>query len=89
LQPAVGFKAWLQLQPEDFRQQVNELSTSDFWRHIWQQAFPTMKPEIASWQRRDYPGRGRSPWVFRTSLDGQPRMLNLEFFKQLRIVVGS
>lgn len=73
----LGFKAWLQLQPEDFRQQVNELSTSDFWRHIWQQAFPTMKPDIASWQRRDYPGRGRSPWVFRTSLDGQPRMLNL------------
>ncbi len=73
----LGFKVWLQLQPEDFRQQVNELSTTDFWRYTWQQVFPVEKPDIASWQRRDYPGRGRNPWVFRTSLDGQPRMLNL------------
>ena len=73
----LGFKVWLAAQPEDFRQQVAELSTADFWRHIWWQVVPLEKPDMAAWQRRTYEGRGRSPWVFRTSLDGQPRMLNL------------
>ncbi len=73
----LGFKVWLAMQPEDFRQQVNELSTADFWLYAWEQVATPVKPEIAAWQRRSYEGRGRSPWVFRTSLDGQPRILNL------------
>ncbi|HCS29589.1 MAG TPA: hypothetical protein DIW43_19200 [Spongiibacteraceae bacterium] len=73
----LGFKVWLAAQPEDFRQQVDELSTADFWRHVWLQVVPLEKQDMAAWQRRTYEGRGRSPWVFRTSLDGQPRMLNL------------
>jgi cytochrome c551/c552 len=73
----LGYKAWMAMQPEDFRQQVNELSVADFWLYAWQQLVPPEKPDIAGWQRRSYDGRGRSPWVFRTSLDGHSRILNL------------
>jgi cytochrome c551/c552 len=72
-----GFRIWLVQQEPSFRAGIEAFSTIEFLALLYDMALPQDLPGAGEIGRRDYPGRGHSPWVLRTSLDGRPRMLSL------------
>ena len=70
-----GFRIWLVSQPDAFRAQIEQFSTLEFVGVIRDLVFPPPFADRGEFGRRDYPGRGHSPWVLRSSLDGRPRIL--------------
>ncbi len=73
----LGFHGWLMTQPEDFRAMIRGMSTREFARVATEHFSPPDTTDHAGYGRRNYPGRGHSPWVIRSNLDEHPRMLQL------------
>jgi hypothetical protein len=72
-----GFRIWLVQQEPSFRAGIEAFSTVEFLALLHDMVFPEALPGAGDIGRRDYPGRGHSPWVMRSSLDGRPRMLSM------------
>ena len=70
-----GFRIWLAQQPTDLRAQIEQFSTLEFLGLIKNTLLPSPIVDRAGFDRRAHIGRGHSPWVLRSSLDGRPRML--------------
>lgn len=71
----VGYRAWLDRQPNETRLAVEAFSALELASLIFTTVHPVPIDDNAGFGRRDHPGRGHSPWVLRSSLDGRPRML--------------
>ena len=84
-----GFRLWLANQPDEFRASIEDFSTLEFFDVVYRYAFPSPTPDRASWGRRDYPNRGHSPWVMRSSLDGRPRMISAALGKELWLAYST
>lgn len=76
LLPYAGFRLWLAGQPEETRIAVEAFTTREFLAVVLDHFFPRPIDDFGRFDRRDHPGRGASPWVMRSSLDGRPRMLS-------------
>lgn len=72
-----GFRLWLADQPEETRIAVEAFGPIEFAFVAFDHFFPRPIDDFAAYGRRPPGARGRSPWVFRSSLDGRPRMLTL------------
>ena len=70
-----SFRIWLVNQPPAFRAQIEQFSTLEFIGVMRNAVFPVPFADRGEFGRRAYPGRGHSPWVLRSSLDGRPRIL--------------
>ncbi len=79
-----GFRFWLTSQPPDFRAQVEQLSTPELLQALRHSVAPRAPVDRGRYGRRAYPGRGDSPWVRRSALDGRPRMLTAAFAEDVR-----
>ena len=79
-----GFRLWLVTQPPDFRAQVEQLSILELYESVRHSVAPRERADLAGYGRRNYPGRGDSPWVRRSALDGRPRILTAALTKDLR-----
>jgi len=84
-----GFRIWLQLQPDDFRAQIEQYSTLEFIGMIVDYVSPAPAVDRAGFDRREYPERGHSPWVIRSSLDGRPRMLSIALAPELWLAYST
>ena len=84
-----GFRLWLSSQPNTLRASIEDFSTLEFLEVVYDYAFPRPLPDRAGWGRRDYPGRGHSPWVIRSSLDGRPRMLSIALAEGLWLAYST
>jgi cytochrome c len=84
-----GFRIWLSSQPNAFRASIEDFSTLEFLEVVYDHAFPRALPDRAGWGRRSYPGRGHSPWVIRSSLDGRPRMLAIALAEELWLAYST
>ncbi|MCH2171941.1 DUF1080 domain-containing protein [Myxococcota bacterium] len=73
----MGFRVWLNQQPEETRATVGAFGTMELWRQIADMYFPAPIVDQAGFGRTRQPERGHAPWVLRTSLDERPRMLTL------------
>lgn len=71
----VGFRIWLGRQPNEIRLAVEAFTPLELMAVFVDAIRPRPLPDFGAWDRRAYPGRGRSPWVLRASLDGRPRIL--------------
>ena len=72
---AAGFRVWLRSQPEDFQATISAMSTAEFLGAVGDQYLPREPVDLGAYGRRRVEGRGHSPWVVRTNLDGEPRMI--------------
>lgn len=85
----VGFRIWLERQPNETRLAVESFS----WIELASVFFTTVHPvpidDNAGFGRREYPGRGHSPWVLRSSLDGRPRMLLIALAPELWLAYST
>ena len=79
-----GFRLWLVNQPPDFRAQIEQLSPAEFAQALRHTVAPREPVDRAKYGRRSYPGRGDSPWVRRSALDGRPRILTAAFTEDVR-----
>jgi len=70
-----GFRAWLVRQPNETRLAVESFSLIELVSIFYTTVHPLPIDDNAGFGRRTHPGRGHSPWVLRSSLDGRPRML--------------
>ncbi|MEZ4280813.1 MAG: family 16 glycoside hydrolase [Myxococcota bacterium] len=70
-----GFRAWLERQPNETRLAVESFSLLELLSVVYTTVHPVPIDDNAGYGRLDHPGRGHSPWVLRSSLDGRPRML--------------
>jgi cytochrome c551/c552 len=84
-----GFRLWLVNQPDAFRASIEDFGTLEFLEVVYDYAFPSPLPDRANWGRRDYPGRGHSPWVMRSSLDGRPRMIAIALAEELWLAYST
>ncbi|MBJ20683.1 MAG: DUF1080 domain-containing protein [bacterium] len=84
-----GFRFWLAEQPDAFRASIEAFPPLEFLEVIYDHAFPSALPDRAQWGRRKYPGRGHSPWVMRSSLDGRPRMLSIALAEELWLAYST
>jgi cytochrome c551/c552 len=87
--PWAGFRLWLAAQPPETRIAVEVLSPSEFVTLVLDHYLPRPIEDNAGFLRRDYPGRGHSPWVMRSSLDGRPRMLSLALAPELWLAYST
>jgi glucose/arabinose dehydrogenase len=71
----VGFRVWLERQPNETRLAVESFSTLELLSILYTTVRAVPIEDHAGFGRREHPGRGHSPWVLRSSLDGRPRML--------------
>lgn len=79
-----GFRLWLVNQPPDFRAQVEQLSAMELLESVRHSVAPRERADLAGYGRRTYAGRGDSPWVRRSALDGRPRILTAALTEDLR-----
>ena len=79
----VGFRVWLSQQPPETRTSIEAFTTREFIAVVRDEFFPSPPEDRAGFGRRSYAGRGHSPWVLRSSLDGRPRMLSLALAPEL------
>ena len=70
-----GFQIWLRTVPPEFRAQIEQFSTWQFIGIVRETISPPPFADRGGFGRRIYEGRGDSPWVRRSALDGRPRML--------------
>ena len=84
-----GFRIWLISQPDAFRASIEDFTTLEFLEVVRDHAFPRPLPDRAGWGRREYAGRGHSPWVMRSSLDGRPRMLSIALAPELWLAYST
>ena len=79
--PLVGFRIWLSNQPPRMQAtleaSMGSFTTAEQLTLFQEFFFPSPLIDNASFGRQKITGRGHTPWAFRTSLDGQPRILNL------------
>ena len=73
----VGFRVWLANAPPQTRTSVEVMSLGEFALVLRDAIAPRPLPDDAGTGRELAPGRGRAPWVMRSSLDGRPRILSL------------
>ncbi|MBM4385181.1 MAG: DUF1080 domain-containing protein [Deltaproteobacteria bacterium] len=71
------FRIWLAQQPPQTRSAVEAFTLRELFVAIRDTVSPPPAQDFAAFGRREYAGRGHSPWVLRSSLDGRPRMLSL------------
>ena len=84
-----GFRLWLAQQPEDFRAQIEQYSTIEFLGLVKNAVFPSPVIDRAGFDRRPHLGRGHSPWVMRSSLDGRPRILAVALAPELWLAYST
>jgi cytochrome c551/c552 len=84
-----GFRIWLGQQPNEFRASIEAFSTLEFAEVVVNVIFPAPQPDRAGAGRREYPGRGHSPWVTRSSLDGRPRMISIALAPNLWLAYST
>jgi cytochrome c551/c552 len=72
-----GSHYWISQQSPRLRASLGAFSTSELLQVVSDQFFPEPLKDNATFGRRTRLGRGHSPWVLRTSLDGRPRILSL------------
>ena len=75
--PAVGFQFWLSNQHPRMQSTMSSFEPGQQWLLLQDFFFPPELEDHGALGRRQMPGRGHTPWAFRTSLDGRPRILNL------------
>ncbi|MAG33137.1 MAG: hypothetical protein CL908_19840 [Deltaproteobacteria bacterium] len=85
----VGFRLWLSRQPSETRIAVEAFTFLEFAVVVRDHFSPRPIADNASFGRREYPGRGHSPWVMRSSLDGRPRMLSLSLAPELWLAYST
>jgi len=78
-----AFRVWLSQQPPGIRRSIGAFTTREFIVVLRDEFFPSPPEDRAGFGRRSYAGRGHSPWVLRSSLDGRPRMLSLALAPEL------
>jgi len=83
------FRLWLSGQPDTLRASIEDFGTLEFLEVVYDNVFPRPLPDRATWGRREYPGRGHSPWVIRSSLDGRPRMLSIALAHELWLAYST
>lgn len=72
-----GFQVWKSAQPDDVQAGLDAFTTRELLQMGWEQIFPPPQAEVGRFGRRVIEGRGHTPWVLRSSLDGRTRMLHL------------
>lgn len=85
----VGFRAWLERQPNETRLAVEAFSAIELASLLYTTVHPVPIDDHAGFGRREYPGRGHSPWVLRSSLDGRPRMLLVALAPELWLAYST
>ncbi len=85
----VGLRVWLTAQPPDFRAQIEQFSPLEFVGVVYDTFWPTSVADRGAWGRRPAEGRGDSPWVRRSSLDGRPRMLAIALAPELWLAYST
>jgi len=84
-----GFRIWLVQQEPQFRASIEAFSPLEFVFVLRDTFFPAPLEDRAGFGRRDPAGRGRSPWVMRSSLDGRPRMISLALAPELWLAYST
>ncbi|MFO0687946.1 MAG: family 16 glycoside hydrolase [Myxococcota bacterium] len=87
--PWAGFRLWLSGQPEETRIAVEAFTAREFLAVVLDHFFPQPIDDFGRFDRRDHPGRGASPWVMRSSLDGRPRMLSVALAPELWLAYST
>lgn len=87
--PLVGFRIWLAQQPNETRLAIEAFTPIEFLSVVGNQFFPQATEDRAAFGRREYPGRGHSPWVLRSSLDGRPRMLSIALAPEIWLAYST
>ena len=78
-----GFRIWLVQQEPELRASIESFGALEFLVVLGDAAFPQPLENRARFGRRDAEGRGHSPWVLRSSLDGRPRMISMALEPEL------
>ena len=84
-----GFRVWLSTQPDEFRASVEAFDTVEFLTIVYEVVMKPPEQDRATFGRREYPDRGHSPWVLRSSLDGRPRMLLVALAPELWLAYST
>ena len=84
-----GFRAWLSRQPNETRLAVESFSLLELAAVFYTTVHPLPIDDNAGFGRRAYPGRGHSPWILRSSLDGRPRMLLVALAPELWLAYST
>ncbi len=84
-----GFRVWLATQPDEFRATIEAFDTVEFLTIVYEAFAKPPEQDRATFGRREYAGRGHSPWVLRSSLDGRPRMLLVALAPELWLAYST
>ncbi len=68
-----GWRVWLSRQDPSVQEMIENTDTLELLRMAGIVRRKTH--DNGTWGRREFPGRGHSPWVFRSNLDGRIRMV--------------
>lgn len=73
----LGVQLWLKDADEGTRALVESMPFDELVKVAADMYLPKPARPFTSYDQREYEGRGHNPWVIRSSLDRQPRMLNI------------